>query len=84
MVVSRMGALSLVPMGQAFADASAADPTSYQVLGEIIHEGVVRTGYSIHMLLYCVGGVLWYYPPWCLAARSSPTAPKQWGCGTCG
>ena len=57
MVVSRLGALSLVPLAQA---SGTADPTSSQVLGETIYEGIVRNAYSIHMLFYCAGGLLWY------------------------
>jgi hypothetical protein len=60
MVVSRLGAFALVPLGQAFVDAGPGDPTSYQVLGETLYEGIVRTSYSIHMLFYCAGGLLWY------------------------
>lgn len=58
MVVSRLGALSLVPLAQA---SGAADPMSYQVLGETIYEGIVRNAYSIHMLFYCAGGLVWYW-----------------------
>ena len=47
MVVSRLGALSLVPLAQA---SGAADPMSSQVLGETIYEGIVRNAYSVHML----------------------------------
>jgi Domain of unknown function (DUF4386) len=61
MVVSRTGAFALVPLGQAFAGAGSVDPTSYQVLGETVYEGIVRSAYSIHMLFYCVGGLLWYW-----------------------
>ena len=30
------------------------------MLGETIYEGIVRNAYSIHMLFYCAGGLLWY------------------------
>ena len=73
MVASRLGALSLVPLGQAFA--SSSDPTVQQLLGETIYEGLVRTAYSIHMLFYCAGGLIWYalfYRLRCSRSRLGP------------
>jgi hypothetical protein len=45
-------------LGEAFA--ASTDPTAQQLLGETIYEGLVRTSYSVHMLFYCAGGLLWY------------------------
>jgi Domain of unknown function (DUF4386) len=58
MVASRLAALALVPLGQ--AHAGSTDPTVDQLLGETIYEGLIRTAYSIHMLFYCAGGLVWY------------------------
>jgi hypothetical protein len=58
MVASRLGAFALVPLGQALSGST--DPTVHQLMGETIYEGVVRTAYSIHMLFYCAGGLVWY------------------------
>ena len=54
------------PPGRALARPARAGvrdgrpDSSSQVLGETIYEGIVRNAYSIHMLFYCAGGLLWY------------------------
>ncbi|KPL18131.1 MAG: hypothetical protein AMJ93_14150 [Anaerolineae bacterium SM23_84] len=59
--VSKMAAYALMPLSQQFVEAGAPEPSHFQALGEWLYHGVDRQGYDIHMLFFCMGGILWYY-----------------------
>ena len=77
LAVSKIGAFALIPLGQEFLEAGAPDSSHFQSLGNFLYHGVDRLGYDIHMLFFCLGGVLWYY----LFYRSGhiPQALSVWG-----
>lgn len=61
LAVSKIGAYGLIPLSQEFVAAGAPESTYYQTLGDFLYYGVDRKGYDIHMLFFCLGGILWYY-----------------------
>jgi hypothetical protein len=74
LAVSKIGAYGLIPLSQEFVAAGAPESSYFQTLGDFLYYGVDRRGYDIHMLFFCLGGILWYYllyisnyVPWALA-----------------
>lgn len=61
LAVSKIGAYGLIPLSQEFVAAGTPESTYYQTLGDFLYYGVDRKGYDIHMLFFCLGGILWYY-----------------------
>ncbi len=61
LAVGRIGAYGLIPLSQQFVEAGTPEPSYFQTLGEFLYHGVDRLGYDIHMLFFCLGGILWYY-----------------------
>jgi len=61
LAVSKIGAFALIPLSLEFVEAGAPEPSYYQTLGDFLYYGVDRLGYDIHMLFYCLGGILWFY-----------------------
>jgi hypothetical protein len=58
--VSKLGTFALLPISQDFAQAGAPEPSYLRTMGEFLYKGVDRRGYDIHMLFFCLGGILWY------------------------
>lgn len=77
LAMSKIGAYALIPLSQEFVEAGAPDPSHFQALGDFLYHGLDRLGYEIHMLFFCLGGILWYY----LFYRSGyiPQALSVWG-----
>jgi hypothetical protein len=61
LAVSKIGAIALIPLSLEFVKAGAPESSFYQTLGEFFYNGIDRQGNDIHMLFYCLGGVLWFY-----------------------
>jgi hypothetical protein len=61
LAVSKIGAYGLLPLSQEFVEAGAPEPSYLQTLGDFLYYGLDRLGYDIHMLFFCLGGILWYY-----------------------
>jgi hypothetical protein len=61
LAVSKIGAYALIPLSQEFVEAGAPEPSYLQTLGHFLYYGLDRLGYEIHMLFFCLGGILWYY-----------------------
>ncbi len=61
LAVGKIGAYGLIPLSQEFVEAGAPESSYYQTLGDFLYSGVDRLGYDIHMLFFCLGGILWYY-----------------------
>jgi hypothetical protein len=62
LAVSKLGAYALIPLSQEFTTAGAPESsTYYQTLGNFLYENVDRRGYDLHMLFFCLGGILWYF-----------------------
>ena len=61
LAVSKIGGYALIPLSQEFIKAGAPESSYFQTLGDFLYHGVDRRGYDIHMLFFCLGGILWYY-----------------------
>jgi hypothetical protein len=59
--ISRIGAFALIPLSQDFVAAGAPAPSYYLTLAEFLYQGIAKQSYTIHMLFYCSGGLVWYY-----------------------
>jgi hypothetical protein len=77
LAVSKIGAYALIPVSQELVEAGAPEPSYLQTLGEFLYHGVDRLGYQIHMLFFCLGGILWYYMLY--SSRVIPRALSIWG-----
>lgn len=60
LVVSRIFSFSLLNVSQEFVKAGAPDSSYFQTLGSLYYESA-QFGYEIHMVFFCLGGILWYY-----------------------
>jgi hypothetical protein len=77
LAVSKIGAYALIPISQQFVAAGSPEPSYLQTLGDFLYKGVDRRGYDIHMLFFCVGGILWYYLLY--ISRNIPQVLSVWG-----
>jgi len=77
LAVSKIGAYALIPLSQEFVEAGAPEPSYLQTLGDFLYYGVDRRGYDIHMLFFCLGGILWYYLLY--RSRYIPQLLSVWG-----
>ncbi len=77
LAVSKIGAFALIPLSLEYAEAGAPASSYFQTLGDFFYYGVDRQGWAIHMLFFCLGGILWYY----LFYRSKyiPRVLSVWG-----
>ncbi len=77
LAVSKIGALALIPLSLDFVQAGAPDPSYFQTLGDFFYYCLYNQGYDIHMLFFCLGGILWLY----LFYRSKyiPRVLSVWG-----
>jgi len=76
LAVSKIGNFALIPLSLEYVKAGAPDSSYFQILGTLFF-GVDRWGDTIHMLFFCLGGILWYY----LLYRSKyvPRVLAVWG-----
>ena len=77
LAVSKIGAYGLIPLSQEFVEAGAPEPSYLQTLGDFLYHGFDRLGYDIHMLFFCLGGILWYYLLY--SSRLVPRPLAIWG-----
>jgi hypothetical protein len=79
LAVSKIGAFALIPLSLEYVKAGAPDSSYFQTLGDFFYYGLDRQGWAIHMLFFCLGGILWYY----LFYRSKyiPRVLSVWGLG---
>jgi hypothetical protein len=77
LAVSKIGAYGLIPISREFVEAGISKSSYLKTLGDFLYSGVDRRGYDIHMLFFCLGGILWYY----LLFRSGsiPQVLSLWG-----
>ncbi len=75
LAASRLGAFSLLRISQEFA--AAGHPAYLQTLGQVAYESMDFVGNTLHMLVFCPGGILFYY----LLYKSGlvPHALSLWG-----
>jgi hypothetical protein len=77
LAISKIGTYALIPLSQEFVKAGAPESSNLQTWGDFLYYGVDRRGYDIHMLFFCLGGILWYYL--LFRSRSIPLAISLWG-----
>jgi hypothetical protein len=77
LAVSKIGAYGLLPLSQQFVEAGAPEPSYFQTVGNFLYHGLDRLGYDVHMLFFCLGGILWYYLLY--SSRLAPRALSIWG-----
>jgi hypothetical protein len=75
LAASRLGAVSLLRISQEFA--AAGQPAYLQTMGQVAYESMDFVGNTLHMLVFCPGGLLFYY----LLYKSGlvPRALSLWG-----
>ncbi len=75
LAASRLEAFSLLRISQEFA--TAGQPAYLQTLGQVAYESMDFVGNTLHMLVFCPGGILFYY----LLYKSGlvPRALSLWG-----
>jgi hypothetical protein len=61
LAISTLGTLGLVTLSHQFVDAGSPTGSFYQTLGNFLYNGIDKTGMDLHMIFYCVGGIMWYY-----------------------
>ena len=77
LAVSKIGAYGLIPVSQEFVEAGAPEPSYLATVGDFLYNGVDRLGYDIHMLFFCLGGILWYALLY--SSRLVPRPLSIWG-----
>ena len=77
LAVSKVGAFALIPLSLDFVEAGAPASSFYQTLGNFLYYGVDRQAWSLHMLFFSLGGILWYYL--FFKSRAIPRALGIWG-----
>jgi hypothetical protein len=77
LAVSKIGTYGLLPLSQEFVEAGAPEPSYFQTLADFLYHGLDRLGYDIHMLFFCLGGILWYYLLY--SSRLVPRPLAIWG-----
>jgi hypothetical protein len=60
LAVSTLGVYSLVSLSLEYVKAGTPASSYYQTLGTLCL-GIEQNAYSIHVLFFCLGAVLWYY-----------------------
>jgi hypothetical protein len=58
--MSKLGGFALVPLSQAYVQGGAPQGSYFQVLGDFLYSGFDRQGWSLHMVFFCLGAILWY------------------------
>ena len=77
LAVSKIGTYGLIPLSEQFVEAGSPELAHFHALGDFLYHGVDRLGYLVHMLFFCLGGILWYY-----LLHSSGAVPRAlsiWG-----
>ena len=77
LAVSKIGGFALLPLSREFVEAGAPESSYFQTLGDFLYYGVDRHGTRIHVLFFCLGGILWY--SMFLKSGVIPQALSLWG-----
>jgi len=75
--VSKIGAYALIPLSQEYVQAGTPAASYFQTLGDFFYYGLDRQGWALHMLFFCLGGILWYYLFY--RSKSIPRVLSGWG-----
>jgi hypothetical protein len=77
LAVSKIGAFALIPLSLEYAKAGAPGSSYLLTLGDFLYYDLDRQGWAIHMLFFCLGGILWYYL--FFRSRYIPRVLSAWG-----
>ena len=77
LAVGKLGSLALIPLSMEFVSAGAPEASHYQALGSFLYDGLDRQGNEIHMVFFCLGGLLWY--SLFFKSRIIPRLLSAWG-----
>ena len=77
LAVSKIGAFALMPLSLEFIKAGTPGSSYFQALGDFFYYGFDRQGWALHMLFFCLGGILWYYL--FFASKYIPRVLSAWG-----
>lgn len=77
LAVSKIGAFALMPLSLEFVKAGTPDSSYFQALGNFFYYGFDRQGWALHMLFFCLGGILWYYL--FFTSKYIPRVLSAWG-----
>lgn len=64
-------------MSQQVVESGAPETSYFRALGDCLYHDADRLGYVVHMLLLCMGGILWY--SLLLSSGAVPQALSIWG-----
>ena len=76
LAVREISHFSLLNVSQEFVKAGAPDSSHFQTLGSLSYEAF-RFSYSVQMVFYCIGGILFYYL--FLRSKYVPKVLPLWG-----
>lgn len=76
LAVSKMSAYSLITLSLEYVKAGAPDSSYFQTLG-ILFKDADRLGYTIHLLFFSIGGILFYSLFY--KSKSIPRVFSVWG-----
>jgi hypothetical protein len=76
LTVRGISAFALLNISQGFVRAGAPDSSHFRILGSLFHDST-QFSYSVLMVFYCFGGVLFYYL--FLKSRYVPKVLSLWG-----
>lgn len=76
LAMSRIPAFALANLGQQFVEAGTPNASYYQTLGSLFFDSA-KFGYSIHMVFFCLGAILWYTLFY--KTNAVPRALSVWG-----
>jgi hypothetical protein len=77
LAVSKIGTFALMPLSLEFVKAGTPNLSYFQALGDFFYYGFDRQGWALHMLFFCLGGILWYYL--FFASKYIPRVLSAWG-----
>jgi hypothetical protein len=77
LAVSKIGAFALIPLSMNYVQAGAPVSSYYQALGDFFYYGFDRQGWTLHMVFFSIGAILWYSLFY--RSRSIPRVLSAWG-----
>ena len=77
LVVGKIGANALIPLGRDFVEAGAPNPSYFQTLGDFLYNGVDKRGTELYALFIALGYLLTTYL--LFISRSIPRAISIFG-----
>ena len=77
LAMSKIGSYGLITVSQEFLLAGSPRVSYFKTFRNFLYNSFVQQGYNMHMLFFCVGGILWYFLLY--RARAVPPFLSIWG-----